>query len=300
MRPSSDPLNARGVPNGFVTSILSTSPPGPIYTPGTILHKINTGTSDSTQLADSTYTFDWPAGRGAVAFLRDFGLREGYRSNRRFHDYIAKHHSSWYESATRTFVVRPEAIILVSGWLKTTKWLTMAASNPGTAVGLSFTPVPDPGPYSHGLANFKAHGDTEGQLSLDYRLGPPSDIDHRFASPGVLAGQQKLPRDQCMFVSYYRLKPSPQAKLFSRLRSCLCGSGIGRCPGFDSLSLPRRPIATAAVACYEDFRTVFPPDKYPNGAKKKDIMKTILSRGVNVRLGKHGGKGAKNLDDIRL
>ncbi|EKM58697.1 uncharacterized protein PHACADRAFT_193814 [Phanerochaete carnosa HHB-10118-sp] len=260
MRPSSDPLNAGGVPNGFVVLEPDKGdfysehvPPGPIYTPNTIFHKADAGTSDPTQSVDETYTFECPDGRGATAVLRDFGLREGYRSNRRFSDYVAKHHSSWYELATKSgFPIRPEAIILVSGWLKTTNWETAAVSNSGPAVGLSFTLA------DRSLSLQIISGRTGRHVDTDYRWS--SADDPRFATPGAPTEQQKLPRDQCLF---------------------------------------RRPTATAAVACYEDFYSVFPPDKYLNGVKKRHVMKRILSHDVNVRLGEHGMAYMCRDDDAR-
>ncbi|EKM58727.1 uncharacterized protein PHACADRAFT_207500 [Phanerochaete carnosa HHB-10118-sp] len=64
-------------------------------------------------------------------------------------------------------------------------------------------------------------------------------------------------------------------------------------------TLTRYSTATAAVACYEDFHSVFPPDNHPDGLKKGNVMKKMLSRGIDVRLGKHGVTFVCVNDDIR-
>ncbi|EKM58726.1 uncharacterized protein PHACADRAFT_182972 [Phanerochaete carnosa HHB-10118-sp] len=225
MRPEQDPLNALGVPKGFVMlepnarhsfSAPTHVSPGPICTTSTTSRKAGAGISDPTHCAGASYTFNCHSSRGAVAILGDFGHQEGHRSNRRFRDYIAKHHSSWYEFAVeQDYLVPPEAIILVSGWLKTTEWAVAAVSNYGKAHDFSFTASAG----SYASANFEISGGTDVEMSVEQRSGPvfgnedqpatpdPSDATLDPQAPrGSPARRPKPPCNQCMFVRYYKHK----------------------------------------------------------------------------------------------
>ncbi|EKM58722.1 uncharacterized protein PHACADRAFT_117831 [Phanerochaete carnosa HHB-10118-sp] len=243
MRPKGDTLNACGMPKGFEVlkaneENLFSDPmhvdPGPICTTTTTFRKLGAGISDSAQLAGASYTFNCHSSRGAIAILGSFGHQEWYESNSEFWDYTAKYHSSWYDFAKgKGLLIPPEAIVLVSGWLKTTEWAVAAVSNYGKAHDFSFTASAG----SYASANFDISGGKEVQMSIEKRSGPafrdedqpatadpPQDhlteLDPPEATPdppdatldppkNSPAQRPEQPCNQSTFLRYYKFKTGP-------------------------------------------------------------------------------------------
>lgn len=129
-----------------------------------------------------------------MAILGDYGHQRWYLSSRQFRDYIIKHHASWCAFAEgEGYLVPPDAIILVSGWLKTSEWTIATFSSSGRSQAIDLNA--SAGPYASAV--IQAAGGEERYTSIEQRSSP--------RKAGVAQGEG-LPRDQCLFLRYYKLK----------------------------------------------------------------------------------------------
>lgn len=120
----------------------------------------------------------------------DYGALRLVPRNDIFFDYVRRHHKSWYELARSLgLALKPEDIILVSGWLKTTEWAVAAILTEGKAHAFSMSV--DPG-SSIVQARLDIEHSTNRKLSTSHRKGPNKVTERR--------------RDQCLFLRYYKAK----------------------------------------------------------------------------------------------
>ncbi|GJE89753.1 hypothetical protein PsYK624_058590 [Phanerochaete sordida] len=177
MRPADDPLNADGVPSGFV--ILQPSarllrsdehhlPPGPVCTTTTTYRQAS-GELEASSIVGASYTFTCKSSHGAVAVLGDSGHQKWYLRNVKFREYIVKHHASWYAFAIeREHDIAPGSLVLVSGWLKTSEWALATFANHGKTHDVSLSASAG----SYASAAFTAAAGTEVAMSVEQRCGP--------------------------------------------------------------------------------------------------------------------------------
>ena len=122
--------------------------------------------------------------------------REQVHPNSIFPNYMRRHYESWHafanDSEHFSLALKPEDIIFVRGWVKTTEWAVAAFLDKGTAHELSFQA--GIGSYAH--ADFTVSKKEQISTSLEWRSGPKQ---------GRNTGQENG-RDQCIFLSAYKLK----------------------------------------------------------------------------------------------
>ena len=160
----------------------------------------------------ASYKFSCHSSRGAIAVLGDAGHQKWYISNRQFRQYIAKHHASWCDFAEeKGYEVPADAIVLVSGWLKTSEWAIATFSNEGKSHEISFNASAG----SYASAAFEVSAAKEVQMSVEQRCGPPQDDRAQHTVSESLQGH--LPHNQCLFLRYYKYKSRallrPRAKI---------------------------------------------------------------------------------------
>lgn len=154
-------------------------------------------------VAGASYTFSCNSSRGAVTVLGDTGRQQWYLRNRSFRQYIAKHHSSWYDFAVeKDHDVSPESLVLVSGWLKTSEWAIATFANQGKAHDISLNASAG----SYASATFQISTGTEVQMSVEQRSGPPKKNGATKGASTSSAAESHLPHNQCLFLRYYKLK----------------------------------------------------------------------------------------------
>ncbi|PSS35524.1 hypothetical protein PHLCEN_2v1518 [Hermanssonia centrifuga] len=145
------------------------------------------------------WKFEANKAAGAILVLKDDATKEGVLPNKTWADYMRKHHPSWFQFAkdVLTLECKPEDIILVRGWTKTTEWTVSAFQAEGrasrVAINGSISPAASVGfdvAFSH-----------RGSWFTDHRSGPRRD-PAEFLSPY----RTSLPRNQCVFLAHYKIK----------------------------------------------------------------------------------------------
>ncbi|EKM58725.1 uncharacterized protein PHACADRAFT_182971 [Phanerochaete carnosa HHB-10118-sp] len=343
MNSEEDPINAGGVPKGFAVlkphrrhffSAPTHVSPGPICTTTTTFQKAKADIPGPT---------------------RDTGVT---RLPRIYCE----------ASLLLGYPVPPEAIILVSSWLKTTEWAVAAVSNYGKAHEFSFSACAG----SYASAGFEVSKGTDVQMSVEQRSGPVFDNGRTLTAPnrpqypsvlwmlgvrrkvGVTAdakdvirpGDELLPSRQPPSPSGGGSSQGPSSRLwgfFGGSRSDTSPNDFGGSrpgepgkPTHDISSVPEMalqnsrhsaiggyntegaytieepstasrtsqcPDATAAVACHDDFYTVFPvscpclnanliclthapqPETHPDGVQNAALRET-LTQYLDVHLDK--------------
>lgn len=146
--------------------------------------------------------------RAAIAVLGDWATREHFVRCRTVDEYIREHHSSWFQYAhARGFDLRIQDLIFVTGHVKTSKWaLAVMRSREGQR---SLEVTVGPSSAANPSLNVSPHISTESEgTSIATRSGP---------EPSTLAlrdSDGELPKNQCIFLEYYKLEP----RRFSFLR----------------------------------------------------------------------------------
>lgn len=116
---------------------------------------------------------------------------------RAFERYISQHHDSWYAFAiSLDHAIEAEDIVLVSGWLKTSDWALAVCTNHGHAHEVLL----EAHPSSTAGVQFEATLSQDVDVSVDQRRGPLRDEPRT---------DRARPRDQCLFLRYYKLKKRP-------------------------------------------------------------------------------------------
>lgn len=107
---------------------------------------------------------------------------------------MQKHHSSWCEFAFNQYglTLKPEEIVLVRGWVKTSDWAVAAFLDRGTAHEVSFQA--DAGPFANAKFSVSRSGVTSS--SVQHRTGRTVEHDP----------EDEIARDQCVFLSMYKMK----------------------------------------------------------------------------------------------
>ncbi|GJE93649.1 hypothetical protein PsYK624_098090 [Phanerochaete sordida] len=151
MRPATDPLNSRGVPEGFIQFLVdekeflhvddSYLPPGPVCTSSTKFSNVQAGLQASTGVAGAgvSYSFSCNATRGAIAVLGDSGRQERYIHSQDLRAYVQTYHRTWLDFArTKRYDVDKFDMVFVYGWVKTSKWALATYTSQDTDHQLSF------------------------------------------------------------------------------------------------------------------------------------------------------------------
>ncbi|GJE94290.1 WD40 repeat domain-containing protein [Phanerochaete sordida] len=132
---------------------------------------------------------------GALLVLKSHADAESLYDNRELEDYIIREHHKWHAYAIDDVGhrVKPEDIVLVSGWIKApADWATAAFSNTSSTESLSVTSQ---------IGQFFGFG-LSGKHHKAYS-GP------RMERRGVMypkVADRNAPRDQCLFVKRYKIK----------------------------------------------------------------------------------------------
>ena len=156
----------------------------------------------SASVASASYTFSCNSSRGAVAVLGASGHQRWYLRNRSFRQYTATHHAAWCAfAAARDHDVAPDALVLVSGWLKTSEWALATFANYGRAQDVALKACAG----SYASATFEVSAGTEVQMSVEQRSGSSKDSSTATGASFDAAGGT-LPRNQCLFIRYYKMK----------------------------------------------------------------------------------------------
>lgn len=141
-----------------------------------------------------SYKFTCSEDRGSLLVLNGATTREELHRNELFPDYMRTHYKSWVKFALERFLLtlKPEEIVLVRGWVKTTEWAMAAYVDKGKSHELSFRAVA--GAFAN--ARFTVSSKEHASASAECRVGPAP-------APG-----QENPNElnQCIFLSTYRLK----------------------------------------------------------------------------------------------
>ena len=217
-RPQDDPLNSKGVPEGFTPLNI---PPHQIrrnkryLEPGFISSdslnmiggEIGGGTVGYVHLVgytvkwlrlclknslrralfdiDVSYSYHCSGRRGAIAYLQDCAEQEQIVRSLQMRKYALENHESWYAFARKIGCdVRRKDVILVSGCIRTSSWAGLCwASEAGShGVNLSASIGGMPG------VRFKVSCARDAGIRVDERATPPDQAR------------------SCVFLKYYKLK----------------------------------------------------------------------------------------------
>ncbi|KIP05423.1 hypothetical protein PHLGIDRAFT_152457 [Phlebiopsis gigantea 11061_1 CR5-6] len=200
-------INNKGVPEGFIPLEMPH-----VYTQPELVEAGEALCSQSTRQnklyakgevplgplsAGAGCSFTWSGKRGAVALLGDGGEQQRVVRSAAFPKYIYDHHLSWHKLAgKRNLDLRVEDIVLVSGCVKTSSWALAAYNDRTAGNGFSISLS------ANGLFTFSPGYTTE----KEHHAG----VQHREGPKGRPLG----PKDQCVFVQYYKCLP----KGFGRTR----------------------------------------------------------------------------------
>lgn len=152
------------------------------------------------------YRFSCNAEQGALLLLKDHATAQQiHPSSPHFINYMRKNYQNWCKFArdTRGLALEPEQLVLVRGWVKTTEWAVAAFLHGGSEQELSFQAEAG----SFAKAKFSVAVSQNHSSSVLHRSGPrrAATCDEGEVSPP--------PQDQCVFLSYFKLKRSPLFKL---------------------------------------------------------------------------------------
>ena len=126
--------------------------------------------------------------------LGESGTQSHTLRNWRFVQYMRQHHASWHEHAfQKGYAVLPTDIILVSGWVKTSKWALAAFSSQERSHDITFQA--NVGTFASAQFALSVQGDT--LMPIEQRCGPSS-------ASGIAQTTPK--KDQCLFLRYYKQK----------------------------------------------------------------------------------------------
>lgn len=178
--------------------------------------------------------FTCSGGAGAFVNLQDKSTKTFIESSTHAKEYMLRHHDRWVNFATSKYGLdrKPEEFIMVSGFVKTSAWSVAAyrsaqrQTRQGTLSG-KLGPIGEAGfewelTTKHGFLFDTRYGPADREQFHSF-IAPPSPTpsgkgkgrgdDHdmhtrdvqRLASAAVTA-DSNLPHDQCIFLSYYKIK----------------------------------------------------------------------------------------------
>ena len=153
------------------------------------------------------YSFSIVGKRGAVALLKDDAVQEKILPCLPFEEYILDHHPSWYAFATRLgHSLRADDIVLVSGWVKTSKWALFAYADETRSHTLSLSIS------SGGMASAHTNLSMSQNVAIPKatKCGPKTSAFERLrrsSSSSTRSSPASTPaRNQCIFLRYYKCR----------------------------------------------------------------------------------------------
>lgn len=168
--------------------------PGPYHSDGVVETSVNVNVTagGGAHNAGAAAEYTCRLSHGAVLVLRSPAYKQTIRDNYRIREYLCSHHSTWcnYVREHRDgprFVVAPERIVFVRGWVKTAPtWEATAFCSSNTRVRASLDV--DVGEFASAGADYAKSRTVSGLR-----------VSRRGSSESSAA-------DQCVFLSQYRLK----------------------------------------------------------------------------------------------
>lgn len=149
--------------------------------------------------------------RAAIVILGDSATREHFLRCRPVDEYVRAHHRSWFRYAHAAgFDLTMRDIIFVTGHVKTSKWALAVMKSREGHRALEFTVGPS---SSSSPLSIAPHISAQEQgMSVATRSGPNLDA----LSLTSVVGD--LPKNQCIFLEYYKLEPRRWGILPARYR----------------------------------------------------------------------------------
>lgn len=150
--------------------------------------------------------------------LKSEAHAEAIYDNRALKKYIVRHHHTWHAYVRNDLLqdIKPEDIVVVSGWVKTeADWVVAAFSNASTS---SSGPIEA---HAGGAAGLKAEGSHMSSVT-----GPKMHRHgERYLRNASVPSSADAKRDQSIFVRRYKLR-----RRFIVLRKVVAGAGYHRFP----------------------------------------------------------------------
>ncbi|THH02772.1 hypothetical protein EW026_g167 [Hermanssonia centrifuga] len=215
------PLNEHGVPDDFVKLELNSLlhnvidhhlDEGPLSSRSVTTTSIRVGAGAEggpNAGAIVSYEFQCTEEQGAMLILKDTARKEIMFNNNTWKKYIRVYHASWvrYARDVRDHDLQPEDIILVRGWIKTTKWTVAAFSASQTGRVVSAKGRIDP--FASAGCELSFIGKTI--MPARSRSGPRRSAvsctqlpECATSGTGGSSGLDKF--DQCVFLFYWKTK----------------------------------------------------------------------------------------------
>lgn len=136
------------------------------------------------------YRFKCKENKGAVAISGDWGGSCFVSRTRPIREYVRQYHRSWCELAySLGYDLRPEQIIFVSGWLKTSQWEIAAILSEG---------------YSHGFTLSAGVGQSLAQAQFDLEVSKAVQVSAIHRSGPVDVAERR--QNQCLFLRCYKMQ----------------------------------------------------------------------------------------------
>ncbi|KAF9812914.1 hypothetical protein IEO21_05910 [Rhodonia placenta] len=209
LRDPQDPLNATlGTPPDFEKFSSGAMQPhrvenaiasGPVASK--TLRKISVAGELSVHNIGATCKYECTDDQGALLVLETPAVREELHQIRRLKNYFSKNINDWHTFAAGEIGLekKPEEILFVRGWVKTTRWAVAAFTNQAKSAKISF----DGNFASPATASFALEASESIAPQHDRRSGP----EDRLRGEGHHhAREPAWPADQCVFLHYLKLK----------------------------------------------------------------------------------------------
>ena len=144
------------------------------------------------------------ADSGALLLLRDPADRTELNCKLHIRQYIVKNIESWKAFANDHLGIGllEKDILFVSGFTKTTVWAATSFSDHSASGELSISG----GPFSSIACNFRVSISNGTTTSISSRVGPANRLGSQRGSDSEPDSPAELPRDQCIFLNFYRSK----------------------------------------------------------------------------------------------
>lgn len=114
-------------------------------------------------------------------------------------EYVSKSHSSWFNFArSKGYDVRPEEIVLVSGFTKTSEWAIAAYKKTASRTAQEFS-------FDSRTKRFTLTGSPNVNLWMEQRSGPSRSRPLSTHS-SKRASMTEPPKDQCLFIWYHKVR----------------------------------------------------------------------------------------------
>ncbi|PCH43310.1 WD40 repeat-like protein [Wolfiporia cocos MD-104 SS10] len=174
---------------------------------------------------DASVQFECMEDQGALLVLKDSATRGELLPSRRMANYMHANFNNWYQFITEDLDVdikSDEDILFVRGWVKTKQWAVAAITHQGRSAKISLS-----GNFGApaGLT-FKVQAAQEMTSYFAQRSGPEDEDGDAKGKSKAPEGDNvhdtdDLPRNQCVFLHYYRYK----RRRFIPLKKLEAGAG---------------------------------------------------------------------------